>query len=376
MEKPNFFNISFGNGENHVAALSTMPKGFAKSIVNFDIDDQGLLLSRGEFIATAFPDAHSVFVVSTGAVLAVSGGAICLAGPPNNWIPIVSAGGTVAGIGSRVWWCEENGYVYYSDGVVNGVIKADGQSHPWGVPNPLVRDANGLEWVSVVNADGEESGAVLTTSTGAADERVYKPTGTIGTDEFADARGTALYRLDGDPHGKICDVKGLIPFPPCTMIGVWEGRAWGVIDNLLIYSQPLRYGLHDPAYDYVELPSTITMVGEVKDGYYISTDKVMYYVKGSDPHKWVLEPTTDAPAYYGSGIAVPTDYLDAENLKIPKDMTTAQAWLSKNGICYGFDSGAVRSPGANIQRIPFYNDTRPSLIVRDGMVQIIYSCQN
>lgn len=367
----------FGAGENHVADLAKMPGGFARSILDFDIDDEGLLLSRGEFVATAFPAAHSVFVKSTGTTYAVSGGTLCRADPPANWTPVASAGGTVVGLSGRVWYAEFNESVYYSDGTISGVIRADGLAYTWGVVNPATRDANANSYVTIVNAFGEESGAVRSGPTGATGERVYSmTTGVVADDtDWSDAFGTALPRLGGDKMAAICPTMGMIQFPPASMIGFWAGRAWGVIDNRVVFSRSLHYGLHDPAYDYAEFPAPITMMQSVDGGMFVSTTEMIYFVQGFDPDKWVLQPVTEDAAFYGSGIAVPAEYLDSKRLEIPNITSLTAAWLSKNGTCYGMDGGQIRSPGTGIHRLPKYTNVWPSLLIRDGMVQVVYVCQ-
>lgn len=375
MGKDNLVAMSFGKGENHVAPYSAIPNGYARTISNFDIDDQGLLQSRAEFVDTAFPPAHSAFVTSTGAAFAVSDGRLCIATPPALWATVPSVGGMTSSIDNRMWWCEHDGSIYYSDGGVTGRIKSDGFAYSWGVANSALPDAGALAWVTTVDDSGEESGAILSSAEGGPGVRVYMPTkdpeaAGSGDAEFITARGTAKYRRDGDPNGRICDTFGLVQFPAAVMIGFWSGRAWGVSGQRVVYSQPLRYGLHDPAYDYFAIPADITAFGAVADGMFICTADAVYFVKGFDPMKWKLETRSDVGAYYGSQVYVPTEYLHTESLKVAADSTMAFCWLSKNGLCYGFDGGDVRVTGAETVRIPAGN-YRSSLVVRQGMAQVV-----
>ena len=128
--------------------------------------------------------------------------------------------------------------------------------------------------------------------------------------------------------------------PPCEILRYWNTYLLGAMGNLLIWSDPLRYGLttHDNYMRFGERITLIEPVGEGSEGagVYLADHKNTYWLSGGDPQKWRRMIKLDVPAVFGASTTV-----KGTSVGLQTDEMVV-VWLGANGVFY------AGLPGGNI----------------------------
>jgi hypothetical protein len=308
--------LSFGGGEHHVADETAIPNGFARRIVNWDIDDSGKLDTRPEFVALpGVAGGHSMWTKADQSLTLVFVGSelFRLVGGTS----LISMNYFISGRG-RVWYVEINDEVYFSNGGDGGVVTAA----------LTVEDFGTTPTVPPQDLDSE-----------VVDPRTY-----------------------------------LQPMPFGRYLARFAGRLWVVQGDTIFYSQPINYSQHDRRYNFIVAPGYITGFGAVSDGLYVSTRQEVFFLRGDNPSEMKLVKCSDSAAVLDSQIYLPFDTVDTDALSVngsQYQVSNAFAWLSRHGMCVGLPSGVVRILTAERARLPVYAQANTALLARDGFYQIV-----
>lgn len=308
--------LTFGKGEHHVADETAIPDGFARRVINFDISDSGHLDARPVFeLVPSMVGGHSMWTNNEHSLtLLFVGSELCkmLGG-----VALLPLGRFISGRG-RVWYCEINGDVYFSNGVDGGVLRASGV-----------------------------------------------------VDDF----GTTPEVPPQMPGSEVLDIRNfLTPMPFGRYLTQHAGRLWSVQGDTIFYSQSLNYQQHDRRYNFITAPGYITAFGSVADGLYVSTTSEVFFLRGDDPTKMELIKCSDSAAVLDSQVYLPFDTLDTDALAVngsQYQVSNAFAWLSRHGLCIGIPSGVVRILTADRARLPVHARASSALIARDGFYQVV-----
>lgn len=256
-----------------------------------------------------------------------------------------------------------NGVTYFSNEKINGKINADGVYEPWGIvpptaaPTVVSADAGVLERIyqvtctfviKVAGVEVEESGAPLATSCAGGDAGVItvsaipQPTDSRVTHVrlyISDVDGSVLYQYADVPVGittrmvsrpfalgKKLSSQFMANMPPGQLIEYFNGRMYVAVDNLLIFSDALRYGAYHTAEGFYMFPERITLLKAADSGLFLSADST-YYLSSDTPTKATLVPKLPYKAIEGAACAVPYS----------KDIL----WLSERGVVRGSPDGSV-----------------------------------
>lgn len=360
--------IAFSGGENHAASETRIPEGYARRMVNLDIDDTGVVTSRPVLGHIAGEYVHSIWQdPNTDIVMAVAEDVVCEV-EGDNLVPLKTPGGdgVSAYSGRPMQYLSLEGAIYFTDGMINGVVRGDNRIHPWGVHNPVPprRDpeAERVVYLTYEDESGQESGAVRF-DTGDIPARP----GLVPRLYWADDESTQ-YRLNGT--GRVLKTQGKAAFPPGRHLTVLGGRIFVARGKWLYYSDPLAYGLADPRYGFEKLESRITALGAVDDGLYVATETAVYFYAGTDPRGWQRRTISNRGAIMGSGCVVPTDAIEQEMVPDPGTQT-AFAYLTRSGVAYAGNSGIVIEPTNDTLRLPTDVEVRMDLVARHGYYQLV-----
>ena len=204
----------------------------------------------------------------------------------------------------------------WSDGVRCGRVKSDGTWNYWGLPvppKPSVTAGSGdltegryRVAVTCVTADGRESGCL-----GFVEVDVVKGQNIVvaGVPTIGRLDITGFYVYCSLPFGEQlylsrkldlglggCEIKAgdlkrgrelstlfLAPPTGAAFIRVDYGRVFIAANNYVLFSEPLNYELFNVAYNTIAFDSPVTGIECTGDGWYIGTEKGVYFVQGTDP---------------------------------------------------------------------------------------------
>jgi hypothetical protein len=350
-------------GLNNILRPDSLPTDTLRRCVNYDIDDtgklslrqgssriytgtitKGTLWSSDDFSRTLFVEAGSLFEL--------------IEFPIGTYAPRLVRTGVGA---TRMNYLDLNGRTYYTNGVITGQMEPDGTDLAWGVPRPHTQPvlsqgisgelAKGSYQVATtyISDSGEESGTGL-----AAEIEIAADDSAIIVTQFpTPPAGVAFIRLyvshlDGKGLYRIADLHPAAPSyeinkvantvalrlqtqfgiepPPGDVLEYHNGRIYIANNNILWFTEPLRYGLVKPMKGFLQFPKRITIVKAVDDGIYVCSDRT-YWISGVDTPQFHQREVLPYGGVFGTGINIPN--------------FDAVAWFSKRGIVFGGENGEV-----------------------------------
>lgn len=278
--------------------------------VNVDIDDAGQIHRRRGATKVGNGRFHSLFSTVARSFV-VKDGSLCLL--KNNYTTQVLK----TGVGDEpIAYVEVGEDVYFSSEDVSGRIDRDNVIQPWG------ETTSGGQWLSPV----------------------IHP-----TQSLPEVRGKLL----GKP-------------PMASALAWFNGRIYLAADELLWATELYLYNVVDKTRNFLQFESPITGVGVVTDGMYVGTTDGVFFLSGPLAQMQRI-PVMDAGMVKGSVVELPADLVGVEDNR----SKNAVLFLTKSGLCAGFDSGVCYN--LTQSKTVFPESDRAAALFRrqDGMNQYI-----
>lgn len=334
---------------------TAIPDGSLRSAVNVLIDTDGSIESaQMPRLAVPLTGAHSLWTSASGESYCVHGSNLCRA--------TISGLQTVAQLAGPdpVSFCDLNGKVIFSSRLQIAAVDGDGLADiALPTPSIIARAINrgglnpGRYGVAIslrkgMDESGTSSMLMLDVPAGGGIEIDMPAADADAVSVYrTDANGGELYRAVDGPVGMAGYLVGvgalgampatrfLEPLPGGHIVAAWMGRLLVARGRNLIYSSPLRYGLHNPTTNFVQFASQLRMVLPVNDGVYLADSKHCYFLKGTAPEAWQVITLESAPPPAGAGFV-----LDGSNFdQIPA--VPVACWISEKGFALGLPDGQV-----------------------------------
>jgi hypothetical protein len=290
-----------------------------------------------------------------------------------------------------VSYLDLNGMVYYSNGLVSGVINTIGVNRAWGLPAPVTQPnlaaggpggylAAGRYQVAVtfLTADGEESG------TGLAAEIEIGDGGSIILSDFpptpagAAARRVYCSHVHGEGLYRVADIATTVStyqivkvsnvatallrtqfcnVPPAgRLLEYHNGRIYIASGNVLWMTEALRYGCVHPGRGFMLFPKPITVLRAVSDGLFVCSD-VTYFVSGVDTPQFKQREVLPYGGVYDTGISLPN--------------YDAVAWWSHEGLVFGARSAEILNVMQDRVAVSKYGSGTMQVRELNGLRQIV-----
>lgn len=373
-------------GMDNRSEESRLAADLQRLMVNLDVRQGKATLRPGYQLALALPGAHSLwsdgrraFCVADGTLYGFDGTAVTA---------------LRTGVVGTVSYEAVNGEVYFSDGRVTGVI--GDTLRAWGLPTPATPEVQpttaggltaGTYQVALTwqNALGEESGAAV-----AAAVQIAQGGGiAVGVESPSEAGvqfvnvyvsapdGATLYHALLAPatmssvligvgqRGRELDTQFLQPMPAGTLVRYFRGRLVSVQGAVATFSEPLRYGLTDARYGFLQEESDITLFEPVSGGVFIGTAAGVRFAAGTSPENFSYTQVERTGAVPGTGTRV-----DARDLGLQLTGDVA-VWLSNSGWVYGLPDGTTSTPVADQLVLPDYERGTAIMIEQDGLRRML-----
>jgi len=290
-----------------------------------------------------------------------------------------------------------NGRVYYTDGVITGVVD-NGISRSWGlsIPSLPILSATGGGLITGMyrvgltyqRLDGQESGAsvfasihlsdnqgitinyVASPDPGVAFIRIYV-THRNGTQMYllttiGNATGSVTYDGQTPLSVTLLTTQGLYPVVAGEMLDFFMGRIFVSNAEVLHWTQPLAYELYDPMRNWIQFDSMINTVGVVVDGIYVGTATEIMFLSYDQSGNFTTRPV----AAYGSIFNAVTT-VDA-SLLLDGSMTGIACLMgTQQGLCVGYAGGQFNNLTHERFMMDYGNSGVAAVIARDGMNQFL-----
>lgn len=366
-------------GINNIADRITLSPGEMTDATNLDVGPRGKLLSRRGRALLDAGLAHSVFQAPFG-VLAVV----------DNDLNLYSTAGALLRqvyntIGyTRVWYTLlPDGRVGFSNGLIQGLTSAAATTE-WGIPRPedagtgiaggtpymitYVRDSDGLEGPPSYGPAIDTAEAIigLPTRTGYSINIYFAPygeamflAGTTAGDSFQWG-GTALaaqqLALDNDAP------------PVGRLLHAWNSRVLIADGSVIWATRPFNPELCDLKRDFIQMPSTVTLLYGNGDGLFVGTADGLYFLAGQVFDQLKAQPIASGYVALGSGVEIPLSYLN-EKVR-PNGVLQGTLCLVEGVIHLIYGAGQIIGLTTNRYRTEA-TEVHATARVRDGVLQYL-----
>lgn len=389
----NQVHLRFGAGVDNRSRASQLESGYALAIDNIDIDKNGVLTPReGHSLAVALAGAHSVkaFESFPFALVADASSLYLL----NSAFQLTALR---AGLnGTAVHYAQLGSSVFWSNGVQTGIVRSDGSAHEWGIETPLptftaaAAPTGGLfaggyaVTATFVNANGEEGGApepvyvdvpegggILVSgiprplSGEPSAMRLYVTEANSPDLLFAQSIpvNSAQWLLGAQMLGRPLTTLLKAKMPAAKWLLAKAGRIFGVVDNRVVWTDPLYYGLTDLANNYLKYPQPPTMLAAPDLAsfiVYVATREKVYRLDGDSISTASQSVANSKGAIPGSMVMVPPDAMQLDRVEAP-----VPVWVGADGIPYaGTGFGVVALSNKFVY--PLYDEATSIFAQRNG----------
>lgn len=130
----------------------------------------------------------------------------------------------------------------------------------------------------------------------------------------------------------------LEPMPTGIYFAQWRGRLLTARANVLRFSEPMAYHMHNPRLGFVQMPQRITFLQPVDGGIWVGQVDHVAFLSGASLGDMQLQRKSAKAPVPGSAVALDAEVVGAE---ISAGGTTVVAWLAENGYVIGTASGSV-----------------------------------
>ncbi len=115
------------------------------------------------------------------------------------------------------------------------------------------------------------------------------------------------------------------------------GRMFIAEDNVVWWSEPYREDLYDKARNFWQFETCVRMIKRVRDGMFVSDEKGIYFMAGTNPAEAAQVWLTPYPALEWSDCP---EYIDGQDIGIESGGPCA-LWVSTEGLCLGLPTGQL-----------------------------------
>ncbi len=128
------------------------------------------------------------------------------------------------------------------------------------------------------------------------------------------------------------------PMPSGRYLAYWRGRLLTARANVLRFSEPLAYHLHDERYGFIQLPQRITFVQPVAGGIWVGQRDHVVFLSGDSPDAMAVQRKASRPPVPGSATLMPAEAAGAE---LATGGSPVAVWLAENGHVVGTSEGGL-----------------------------------
>lgn len=138
--------------------------------------------------------------------------------------------------------------------------------------------------------------------------------------------------------GRVSQFRYFSPMPTGKYLKYWRGRLLTAKANVLRFSEPLAYHIHDERHGFVQMPQRITFVQPVDGGIWVGQVDHVVFLQGSQPNDLTLIRKTSKPPIANSAILLDADLLNGD---ITQGGGATALWLAGNGYVLGTATGQL-----------------------------------
>lgn len=141
-----------------------------------------------------------------------------------------------------------------------------------------------------------------------------------------------------DQLGMSARFKGLSPMRSGRYLKYWQGRLITADKNILRFSEPMAYHLHDERFGFVVMPQKITFILPVDGGIWVGQVTHVVFLTGNKPQDMTFQAKTSHAPVPDSAIEIDSNDIGSD---ISQGGNATALWLAENGYVLGTSSGQI-----------------------------------
>ena len=169
---------------------------------------------------------------------------------------------------------------------------------------------------------------IYATSIGGTDMQLA---GTVNRD------ATKFTITDDHTLGMAAQFAHLSPMPTGKFLCYWRGRLITATANVIRFSEPLAYHLHDERHGFIQTSQRITFIQPVENGLWVGQSDHVIFIQGTQPDDMTISIKSAQAPVPNSAIQIPSNDIG----EAAEGGSLVTVWLASNGYVAGSSAGQI-----------------------------------
>ena len=146
------------------------------------------------------------------------------------------------------------------------------------------------------------------------------------------------YKIEADHAlGMAAQFAHLSPMPTGKYLCYWRGRLITATANVIRFSEPLAYHLHDERHGFIQTSQRITFIQPVEGGLWVGQSDHVIFIQGTSPDDMTISIKSAQAPVPNSAIQMPSNDIG----EAAEGGSLVTVWLASNGYVAGSSAGQI-----------------------------------
>lgn len=129
----------------------------------------------------------------------------------------------------------------------------------------------------------------------------------------------------------------LSPMPTGKFLCYWRGRLITATANVIRFSEPLAYHLHDERHGFIQTSQRVTFIQPVENGLWVGQSDHVIFIQGTQPDDMTISIKSAQAPVPNSAIQIHSDDIGEAS----EGGSLVTVWLASNGYVAGSSAGQI-----------------------------------
>ena len=129
----------------------------------------------------------------------------------------------------------------------------------------------------------------------------------------------------------------LSPMPTGKFLCYWRGRLITATANVIRFSEPLAYHLHDERHGFIQTSQRVTFIQPVENGLWVGQSDHVIFIQGTNPDDMTISIKSAQAPVPNSAIQIPSNDIG----EAAEGGSLVTVWLASNGYVAGSSAGQI-----------------------------------
>jgi len=153
----------------------------------------------------------------------------------------------------------------------------------------------------------------------------------------ASVNDTSYQILKDHKLGMAAQFAHLSPMPTGKYLCYWRGRLITATANIIRFSEPLAYHLHDERHGFIQTGQRVTFIQPVEGGLWVGQTDHVIFIAGTQLDDMAISIKSAKSPVPGSAIQIPSDDIG----EAAEGGSLVTVWLASNGYVAGSSGGQI-----------------------------------